>query len=690
MVTTYTYDGLSRLTKVKDPLNNETRYEYDAAGNLTKVTDARNNQTTYSYNLLSQLLSTTDPLNKTTAYTYDLAGRLTEKLDPKGQKIDYTYDDSNYLAYLQKIDYIKADTSTEKTRSFKRNKAGQVMAYCDDGLIPGSNCLDSSTSDMVYGYQYDALGRMVQMENRYLEAEGVYAAPLLYEYKYDRFGNRKSLLLKVQGGSTVIDFGYNYNQMDQLEAIADGLLGNDTIGLNFSTSGKMSQIRQMNGTTTDFTYSPTTGQLTAINHKASGNSILSLAYSYDPHNNISQKDIDGIPTDYTYDAKDQLTQVKVNSTTTEQYTYDPVGNRLSSLEASSWTYNEANQLMSYSGGHTFTYDENGNMTQMSGSTTENLYYSVDDRLAEYSKGSSLSQYYYDTYNLRVKKRVDATDTYFLYDGSVLLAEMNANKTIQKYYTFMPGSYYPIAMNVMTGATINSYAYHNDHLMTPLRLTASDQSIAWSGDYKAFGEVTLTTSTITNNLRFPGQFTSEQSSLVYNFYRDYSPAIGRYLMQDPLVRDLPSFELYNIDSKYGLSKLILMSKIVNNTGPEFKKLLYSNLNANVAQLYMYHFLMTKAWYSYSWENPIRNYDASGLINSCSFVVSGVIELVFCWPVDAAIVAYSGGVMTPGAYALAGWCFLKAEIIGHWGCDPICSFECTKNSWLCMDWYNPWKY
>jgi len=211
-------------------------------------------------------------------------------------------------------------------------------------------------------------------------------------------------------------------------------------------------------------------------------------------NNITQKTIDSIATNYTYDSKDQLTGVQVGATTTELYTYDGVGNRTSSLENGStihWNYNAGNQLQGY-GQNSYQYDENGNMKYMNESgQAANLYYTVDDRLAEYSKGASLSQYYYDIYNLRVKKRVDTTERYFLYDGSVLLAEMDSNKTIQRYYTFMPGSYYPLAMNVMFGATTNSYAYHNDQLMTPLRLTGSDQSISWGGDYKAFGEVTHT-------------------------------------------------------------------------------------------------------------------------------------------------------------------------------------------------------
>jgi RHS repeat-associated protein len=46
-------------------------------------------------------------------------------------------------------------------------------------------------------------------------------------------------------------------------------------------------------------------------------------------------------------------------------------------------------------------------------------------------------------------------------------------------------------------------------------------------------VTITTSVITNNLRFPGQYWDAETGLHYNYYRDYNPAIGRYVEVDPI-------------------------------------------------------------------------------------------------------------------------------------------------------------
>jgi RHS repeat-associated protein len=79
----------------------------------------------------------------------------------------------------------------------------------------------------------------------------------------------------------------------------------------------------------------------------------------------------------------------------------------------------------------------------------------------------------------------------------------------------------------------SYYYHNDHLATPQKLTDGTGAVVWSADYKPFGEATITVSTITNNLRFPGQYYDAETGNHYNYFRDYDPVVGRYLQADPI-------------------------------------------------------------------------------------------------------------------------------------------------------------
>jgi len=78
-----------------------------------------------------------------------------------------------------------------------------------------------------------------------------------------------------------------------------------------------------------------------------------------------------------------------------------------------------------------------------------------------------------------------------------------------------------------------YYYHNDALGTPQKMTDSTGTVVWAADYKPFGEVTITVSTITNNLRFPGQYYDAETGLHYNLNRDYSPPRGGYIEADPI-------------------------------------------------------------------------------------------------------------------------------------------------------------
>jgi len=65
---------------------------------------------------------------------------------------------------------------------------------------------------------------------------------------------------------------------------------------------------------------------------------------------------------YNYDDLYRLNEVRKEPAQTEAYTYDPVGNRLTSTAATDWTYNLNNELQGYSG-TTYQYDANGNTTQ---------------------------------------------------------------------------------------------------------------------------------------------------------------------------------------------------------------------------------------------------------------------------------------------------------------------------------------
>jgi len=145
----------------------------------------------------------------------------------------------------------------------------------------------------------------------------------------------------------------------------------------------------------------------------------------------------------------------------------------------------------------------------------------------------ISNYYYDPFGRRLWKEIGGVKTYFVYADEGLVAEVDAAGTVIKSYGYRPGSTWttdPLFMKV--GGQY--YFCQNDHLGTPQKLTAVNGAVVWSAKYSSFGEAKVDLpSTITNNLRFPGQYFDEETGLHYNRFRYYDQKIGKYLRTDPL-------------------------------------------------------------------------------------------------------------------------------------------------------------
>ncbi len=75
--------------------------------------------------------------------------------------------------------------------------------------------------------------------------------------------------------------------------------------------------------------------------------------------------------------------------------------------------------------------------------------------------------------------------------------------------------------------------HADHLGTPRKMTDATQTIVWDHVTRPFGETHLLLGLPENNHRFLGQYFDAETTLHYNYFRDYDPALGRYVQSDPI-------------------------------------------------------------------------------------------------------------------------------------------------------------
>lgn len=65
------------------------------------------------------------------------------------------------------------------------------------------------------------------------------------------------------------------------------------------------------------------------------------------------------------------------------------------------------------------------------------------------------------------------------------------------------------------------------------MTDGNGSISWKATYTPFGGAVTSIATIENPFRFPGQYYDPETGLHYNYFRYYSPQIGRYITPDPI-------------------------------------------------------------------------------------------------------------------------------------------------------------
>jgi YD repeat-containing protein len=147
-----------------------------------------------------------------------------------------------------------------------------------------------------------------------------------------------------------------------------------------------------------------------------------------------------VTSNYGYDNIYQLLQVTQGASTTESYTYDPVGNRLSSSGVSPYSYNSSNELSS-TPSLTYTYDNNGNtLTKTDSTGTTNYTSDYENRLKQVTLPGSggTVNFKYDPFGRRAQKSFTqgstTTTTNYLHDRNNVLEELDNSGNLLARYT----------------------------------------------------------------------------------------------------------------------------------------------------------------------------------------------------------------------------------------------------------------
>lgn len=217
--------------------------------------------------------------------------------------------------------------------------------------------------------------------------------------------------------------------------------------------------------------------------------------------------------------------------TTESYTFDPVGNRTASLGVSSYTTNSANELTA-TPSTTYTYDSNGNtVTKVVSSNTTTYAWDFENRLSSVSlpgSGGTVS-FKYDPFGRRIEKSSSAATSVFAYDGINLVEETNASGGVVARYSQGLNVDEPLAM-LRSGAT---NFYNADGLGSVTSLSNAAGSLAQTYGYDSFGKQTSSSGSLTNPFQYTAREFDSETSLYYNRARYLDPTVGRFVSEDPL-------------------------------------------------------------------------------------------------------------------------------------------------------------
>ena len=530
---TYLYDTNGNLISSTDPAGDSQQYSYDSNGNLTQTVNALGQTVHMTYDALSDLTSLTDAGGNTTQYSYSSAGNLLDIAYPDGTQQSFSYDPLGNLS-----------------ETVEQNGDAVSYQYNAQGLVAEEGFADGTSET----FAYDAHGNLLTAKTynasdtltgtttlTYNAANEVtaisYPGSLSLSFSYDAQGQRTQSV--DQSGYTI---NYSYDSLGRLSELTDG--SNDLIvQYSYNNVGQLAEKENGNGTFTiyaydadgnltgEVNYAPSTGGTNYVPADSTANS--SFAYTYNSLNEqTSMTDAAGV-TAYAYDATGQLTQVTLPGGATITYVYNASGDRTEVVSSgtTSYTSNDDNEITQV-GSTTYTYNANGDLASSTtaGVTTTYTYNDLNQLLSISVQGGSTTTFQYSPLGFLVGTNVGGTQTNYLvdpnglgnvvasYNGSgALIADFNYGLGLVRQtgpggtgYDDFDGSGNTVGISGSSGAYVNQYSY------------------------LPFGETTTASAALPNPFTFAGQSGVMQigNNLFYMRARDYSPATGQFLSNDP--------------------------------------------------------------------------------------------------------------------------------------------------------------
>ncbi|MBR5552700.1 MAG: RHS repeat-associated core domain-containing protein, partial [Clostridia bacterium] len=417
----------------------------------------------------------------------------------------------------------------------------------------------------------------------------------IIDYSYDDRGRKSERILWADGQYDVSTTTYTYDVLSRLTAVSNSSMPTATQNTiyTYDQNGRL-LTETTGGLVTSYEYN-NAGLVTVKSSVLPGmNSedpyVIPAHYEYDYNTNGNQRG-KHIPRDrhyisYTYDGAGRLVLeahggLGIDHQTS--YVYDASGNRTReiyvanpteqygtlAINTTDYVYDANNRLISLSSGgvtNTYTYDNNGNMLA-DGSKT--FTYNVLNQLVSFTNGPVTANYGYLPNGLRSYKSVtDGTNsTYnsFVWDGDKLAYEYTAtNANTPQMYVGTVYNYGHGLVSHSDNLNGNYILYATDgHGDVTKLLDATNPNFYDPVDENEFDAFGNGGANEYSRMGYTGEYHDAETGFIYLRARYYSPAIGRFINEDP-IRDGLNWYVYcnnnpvNFVDPTGLDAIVITS------------------------------------------------------------------------------------------------------------------------------------
>ena len=315
--------------------------------------------------------------------------------------------------------------------------------------------------------------------------------------------------------------------------------------LAYNARGQTLQVDYANGVRASFVYNDQRGWLNSLKVvDFGGGTLLEVTYTRDAGGRITDVVTTGKPSEswvYTYDSLDRLLNAinQGDANLSQSFTYDRAHNMLTNSKVGTYTYpaQGPNAVRPHTpisiNGNVLAYDANGNMTtRMDGS---NIIYDGENRPISVNAGAVT--YVYGPDGKRIKKVAGASTWHYYGAG----ADRKIVAGQGDVYTKYP---HPDVKRVGSGANINQFYLHRDHLKTIRMITGAAGTNVNRMAYSPFGKRLSQTnaaggaSAHFEHKGFIGERHDEEVGLIYLNARYYDPQIARFIQPDTWDPTLP--------------------------------------------------------------------------------------------------------------------------------------------------------